>query len=219
MGKITRQLDDIDKLIIKAHQTPAEKLKEIEEELQTRNTKKGFTNLQYFTIKDGITKEAEQPEEETTKKLLEAREILKKQLEQEQEREELNKIKLEEKLQKQEKKEIQALLFDNINNYFLKYPNKRGEIWHYLHQDEIIKDEIAEIVKIYGVEYQNYCFMIYDKTINQVFKLYSYNIKQQQKAKETAKKQLKSKLKRGIAKDILIIGGLKLANKGKNGRR
>lgn len=218
MGKITRQLDEIDKLIIKAHQTPAEKLKEIEEELQTRNTKKGFTNLQYFTIKDGITKEAEQPEEETTKKLIEAREILKKQLEQEQEREELNKIKLEEKLQKQEKKEIQALLFDNINNYFLKYPNKRGEIWHYLHDDEVIQDEIREIVKIYGAEYTSYLYMIYNKTINQVFKLYSYNIKQQQRERENAKKQLKNMLKRSIAKDIAIIGILKMANK-KGGRR
>ena len=210
MAKISRQIDEIEKLIQKQQQTPKEKLKIIEEELnKIKTSQKGFTNLHYQG-------EKQQKENERIKTLEQAKSYLLDQIEQEEEKKELNKIKLQEKQEKQLKKEIEALLFYNINQYFLKYPEKEHrKIWQLLHDKEVIKDEINGIIKSYGSEFTDYCYSIYIKTITKVYKLYEYNIKEQEKDQKAEIKSINAKLKRSIAKDIAVIGIIKASSRKK----
>ena len=203
MGKVTRSLDDIEKLVKKAHQTPEERLKEVNEQLEYQRS----VNM------NGLVTDKE-------KILLEAKEILEKQIEEAADKKTLDKIKLQEKQEKQLKKEIKEQLFTDINNNVKEHPQeKHQQVYYLLHDSEVMNDIIKNITKIYGDEFYDYILSIYIKTIEEVYKLYKFSVDLQEKQRKEAQKRLNQKLKRSIAKDAAIVGILKLANKKKNYRR
>lgn len=212
MGRISRSLDSIEKLVQEAHKTPQEQLKNIQEELKTLSPQKGFNNLEYVNEKRANV--------ERYQILKEAETILIEQIEAEQNKKELEQIKLAERLEKQNKKEIKALLFANINYYFTKYPKEQYQrIYELLHDKDIIQEETEKITDIYGLEFKDFILSIYIETVEKVYKLYKYSVNKQKEEQKANKKRLDSKLKQGIAKDAAIIALLKLANKKKNYRK
>lgn len=216
MAKIARSLDDIEKLVKKAHQTPKEQLKEVRDRLQYLNIKKGFTNLEYYN-KDGTT--AKKPEQEAYKTLKEAEKILLEEIEKEENKKELDQIKLNDKLEKQIKKEIKEQLFNNLHHNFKISNGQYLRAYEIMHDPEVIEDEAKELTKIYGSGFNDYILSIYIKILEEVFKIYKYNADLQAKAEKASSEATQRRLKKGIKKDLAVIGILKLAHKKKNYRR
>lgn len=210
MAKITRSLGDIEKLVKKANQSPQEQLKEVQERLKYLNIKKGFNNLEYYN-KNGTA--AERPEQEEYKTLKEAEKILLEQIEQEENKKELDQIKLNERLEKQTKKEIQAELYSNLKaNFDLCKQNQYLLAYDLMHEPAVIDDEIKKITDIYGIEFKDYTLSIYIKTLDQVYQLYRYQVKKQQQIIKQEQSRTTKKLKNALGVNLAISAALKLCD-------
>lgn len=211
MAKITRSLDDIEKLVKKAHQSPKEQLKEVQERLKLLNVKKGFNNLEYYN-KNGTT--AERPEQEEYKTLKEAEKILIEEIEKEEDKKELDQIKLNERLEKQTKKEIKELLFSNLKaNFDLCKQNQYLLAYDLMHEPAVINDEIKKITDIYGIEFKDCTLSFYIKTLDQVYQLYKYQVKKQQQIIKQEQSRTTKKLKNALGVNLAISAALKLCDR------
>ena len=206
MAKITRQLSDIEKLVEQAHKTPQERLKQVNEELKIHKEQ-----TMYHT-----DKEHKKIVTDKEKTLIEAKKILEEQIEQEEDKKELNKMKLERTNIRFIKEEIQEELFNNINYVFKPNKNDKKIAYQELCKYDNIKMLIKDITDIYGMEFEDYTYSIYNKTLNQVYNIYKPYIKQQeQEEKELAryyKAKKQNRNKKIIATNLAICGILKWAN-------
>ena len=193
MAKISRKIDDLEKIIEKAHQTPKERIKNIDEEIKL------FESVKFQDIEETTLKRQEI--------LQEARKILIEQIEEEETKKELEKIKHIEQLEKRTKKEIEKQLFYTFKRYFEEFPHKRGKVSKVLKQSDVITEEVAEITKKWGSEFEMFTFSIYNKVLNKVINIYKEDIKQQEQTQKTKNKSLIDEFL-GVA----LFGGLLSSN-------
>lgn len=203
MATIKRHLDDISKLVQQQQKSPQKQLEEIEKELQ------GFKDFNFT----GTT--------QREKELIQAKEILQKQLHYNAINEEIKEKKYNNFIDKELKKEIESSLFDELLDYFKQFDNKK-KIYSILNKSDVKNLIIDEYIKIYGIDFNIYLYDIYNKLLNKIKNIYIEDIKEQEEEEKQQKqaikdhdKRKKEKQKNRIALNVGVIGLLTLANKKK----
>ena len=198
IATVKQKLSDIEKALIKSQKNNKQLINECDKKIN-----------EYIENLATIPDLSEKRKQEYLLKIKEFQDF-KKELENkdtyEEQKRELQAIKFEEQLKKQDLKMLQEHFFKEIDKYFIDFPNLKNEIANKLELSEIIKDEIKYATDIYGdmFDFNDYLYA-YKQAKKDVLELYKGDILEEKNTLKSRQERSKNKKKKRTATLLGII--------------